>query len=75
MVNSLPYDKILESTKLKEFADDRFNRIQMMISVFDSVESIVGNRENPALKQFLHVLQCFKSSLSESLKWELLGKR
>ena len=45
-INSLPSNKILHVTKLKAFADDKINIAQMMISVFDRVENIVGNTEN-----------------------------
>ena len=51
--NSLPNDKILDMTKLKAFADDRINEAQMMISVFDGVENIVGKGENAGNQHFL----------------------
>ena len=40
--NPLPNAKILAFTKLKAFADDKFNGAKMMISLFDNVENIVG---------------------------------
>ena len=40
--NHLPYVKILTLSELKAFADDKINAAQMMISVFDRVENIVG---------------------------------
>ena len=41
-----PNDKILDVTKLKAFADDKINVAQMMFSVFDRLENIVGKIEN-----------------------------
>ena len=41
-LNPLPYDKILDQTKLKAFADEKLNVTKMIISVFDRVENIVG---------------------------------
>ena len=41
-LNSLPRDKILGVTKLKAFADDKLNVAKMTISLFDTVENVVG---------------------------------
>ena len=41
-VKSLPNDKILDMTKLKEFPDNRLNIGKMTISLFDRVENTVG---------------------------------
>ena len=38
-LNSLSYDKIVEVTKLKGFADDKLNISKMMISLFDRIEN------------------------------------
>ena len=50
-------------TNIKEFAEDKINVAQMMISVFDRVESIVGKGENPG---YQHILlfppQCFQTA-------------
>ena len=43
---TLPNDKILDLSKLKAFADDKLKFDKIMISVFDSVENIVGKGEN-----------------------------
>ena len=40
-INSLPNDKILDLSKFKALADDKFNVANMMISLFDSVENLV----------------------------------
>ena len=45
VINPLPDDKILVWSKLKGFADDKFNVATIMISVCDRVEKIVGKGE------------------------------
>ena len=45
LINSLPEDKILVLTELKEFADDKFNGAKMMICDCDWVENIVEKDE------------------------------
>ena len=40
--NSLPNDKILDMTKLKASADDKFNIVKITISLFNRVENSVG---------------------------------
>ena len=71
-LNSLPRDKILDCTdctKLKAFADDKINVAEIMISLSDRVENIVGKGENAGFKHFLLFPQCFqKASYSGSLK-------
>ena len=52
-INSLPNNKILDVTKLKAFADNKINVAQVMISVFDRVENIVGKGENAGYQHFL----------------------
>ena len=44
---SLPNDKILNWSKMKAFAEDKIKVLEIMISVFDYVETIVGIGENP----------------------------
>ena len=43
---SLPNDQILAWSKLKAFADDISKVTEMIISVFDRVESMVGKGED-----------------------------
>ena len=50
--NSLPKDKIFKVIKLKTFVDDEIDVAQMMISVFDRVEKIIGKEENAGYQQF-----------------------
>ena len=45
-VDSLPNDKILALTKLKAFADDKFNVAKLMTSVFNRVENTVRIFQN-----------------------------
>ena len=74
--NSLPKHKILGMTKLEAFADDKINIAQMMISVFDRVENIVGKGENAGYQHFLLFPQCFqKASFSGLLKVEIVWQR
>ena len=65
-VSTLPIDKILDVTKLKAFADDKFNIARMMIFLLDSLENTVGKEENAGYQHFLLYLQCF-SKLSSSV--------
>ena len=51
-LNSLPNNTIPEMNKLKAFADDKINVAQMMISVSDRVESILGKGENADYQHF-----------------------
>ena len=44
-IKPLLHDKILDWTKLKTFADDKINVAEMMISLSDRVENIVGKEE------------------------------
>ena len=62
MPNSLPNDKLLAKTKLKAFSDNKFKVDEIMISVFDSPESIVGKGENAGYQHFLLSPQCFQQA-------------
>ena len=67
--------KILDWSKWKAFADDIINVAEMMISLSDKAENIVGREENAGYQHFLLFPQCFqKPSLSESLKAGLSDK-
>ena len=69
MFNSLPQkNKFLKCFKLKAFADDNFNVIQMMIYVLNRVKNILGKRENAGNQHFLLLLQCFIQPFYRSLK-------
>ena len=51
--NSLPNDKISDQSKLKAFADDKIDVVEMMISLLDRVENTAGKRENAGYQHFL----------------------
>ena len=61
--NPLPNDKILDSSKLKAFADNKFNVALMIISVSYWEENIVEKGENASFPQCPQ-----KASFSGSLK-------
>ena len=52
-LNPLPYDKILDVTKLKAFTDDKLNFVKMTISRFDTVENTAGKGGNAGYQHFL----------------------
>ena len=55
--------------KLKALADDKIDVTEMMMSLSDRVENIVGKEENAGYQHFLLFPQCFlKPSFSRSLK-------
>ena len=60
MFTSLPNNKILDVTKLNAFADDKVNVAQMLVSVFDRIENIVGKGENAGYKHFSFSHYVFK---------------
>ena len=64
-LNPFPHHKVLEQTKLKAFADDKFNVTKMIISVFDRVENIVGKGEIASTSDFSFSHNVFKRLLSQ----------
>ena len=65
--NSLPYDKILDWSKLKAFADDKINVTEGLKSALGREENIMRKGENAGYQHFLLFQQCFqKPSLLES---------
>ena len=58
--NSLPNNKTSDVTELKAFADDIITVAQMMISVLNRVENIVGKEENAGYQHFPLFPQCFQ---------------
>ena len=67
MLNSLSKDKILDVTKLKSFADNKFNFIRMTISLSDTVKNTVGKEENSGYQHFLLFPLCFPNLSSLEL--------
>ena len=45
--------KMLDLTKLKAFADDKFSLAKMTISLFDRVENTAGKEENDGFQNFV----------------------
>ena len=57
--SSLHQTTRLTWSKLKAFADDKSNVAEMIISIFDRIENIVGEGENAGNQHFLLFPQCF----------------
>ena len=62
-VNSLTSNKVLDGTKFKAFAEVKFNVAKKMISLFVSIENIVGKEENDGYQHFSFSLNVFQSLL------------
>ena len=60
--NPLPDDKILDSSKLKEFADENFNFDENCSKFFKRVENIVEKGEIARFEQLLLFPQCFQKA-------------
>ena len=61
--------------KFKAFADNKLNVTKFMISVYDSVENIVGKGENAGYQHFLLSPHCFQRLFSQGgSKLGLCGK-
>ena len=58
----LPDDIILDSSKLKEFADDNFKFDENGRKLSKQVENTVGKGEIARYEQFLLFLQCFQKA-------------
>ena len=69
-MNYLPNDKFLDMTKLKAFAENKFNA-KMTISLCDRVENTVGKEDNAGYQHFLLFPQCFLKP--SSLGWLKVG--
>ena len=62
MVKSLPNDKILGMSKLKDFADNNFKFDENGRKFFKQVENTVGKVEIARHEQFLLFPQCFQKT-------------
>ena len=62
-----PKRQILDSSKLKEFADDnsKFDKNDRKFSKW--VENIVGKGENARYEQFLNFPQCFQKTCTTDM--------
>ena len=63
-MNSLSNDKILDWSKLKEFADDKIKVTQKLKIVLGRKENIVEKGENAGYQYFLLSPQCFQMTKS-----------
>ena len=66
-INPLPNDKILDSSKLKEFADVNFNFDENGRKFSIWVENTVGKGEIAHYQQFLLFPQCFQKSYTADM--------
>ena len=74
-VNPLPYDKILDWSKFKAFADDKIYVTEKLKTGLGRVENMVGKGENAGYQHFLLFPQCFQKvsflgSLKVGIVWE-----
>ena len=67
MVNSLPDDKILDWSKLKEFADNNFKFHENGRNFFKWVENNAVKGEIVHNKQFLLFPQCFQKTCTANM--------
>ena len=61
-LNPFPKDKISDSSKLKEFADDNLKFYENGRHISKRVENNVGKGEIARYEQFLLFLQCFQKT-------------
>ena len=62
VINPLPDDKFLDSSKLKEFADNNFKFDENSRKLSKRVENTVGKGEIARYEQFLLFPQCFQKA-------------
>ena len=71
---SLPYDKILDWSKLKAFADEKLNEVEKFIFVLGGLQNIMGKGENADFQHFLLFPLCFQmASFLGLLKVGIVG--
>ena len=69
VINSLPKNKFLDCSNLKELADDKINVTEKLKFLLESIENIAGKGENAGNQHFLLFPQCFqKPFFTGSLK-------
>ena len=67
-LNSLPNDKMLDWSKFKGFAENKINAAEMIISLSNRVENIVGKGDNADYQHFLLFPPFQKASYTRYLK-------
>ena len=76
IINPFPYDKILDSSKPKQFADDNFEFKKSGSKFSKQVENTVGKGEIARYEQFLLFPWCFSKDLyCRHVKTGLVWKR
>ena len=65
--NFLPSKKILHSTKLKIFPDDKWNVVEMIVSFCGMVDNNVEKGENADYHHFLFFPWCFPKFIQSGL--------
>ena len=80
--NPEPFSKqhILDSSKLKEFADDNFKSVENGTELSKQVENTVGKGEIARYEQFLLFPQCFQKTCTADTRkpgpiWERVDKK
>ena len=66
-LNLFPNDKFLDSSKLKEFADDNINFVENDRKLFKQEENTVGKGEIARYEQFLLFPQCFQKTCTADM--------
>ena len=61
-LNPSPNDKVLDPSKLKEYADDNFKSYENGRKLSKRVENTVGKGEIARYEQFLLLPQCFQKA-------------
>ena len=75
-IYTLPNDKFLDWSKMKAFADNKWNLAKKLKFVLGRVENIVIKGENAGYQHFLPFPKCFqKTSFERSLKVKIVWKR
>ena len=75
VITIFPKRQILDSSKLKEFADDNFKFNENERKLFKQVENTVGKAEIACHEQFLLFPQCFQRLVLQTRKTQgLFGK-
>ena len=58
---------MIDSSKLKEFADDNFKFNENERKIFKGLENTVGKREIACYEQFLFFPQCFQKTCTADM--------
>ena len=66
-LNPFPYDKFLDSSELKDFADDNFKFEENGRNFSKRVENTVGKRQIACSEQFLLLPWCFQKTCTANM--------